>query len=562
MVDTRRPSFRQSALAFLLGAATVGGLDAARVVLVERLALGPIAVLALIGAGLVGGVLLSLPWVALLGIGRLRDGGLGPVLFAGQLVAGASLGASAWTTQPPGPWMAVPLAVALVAAGTGGLLARRVPRLSWGIWVAPALVAIAGLAALRPQARVGVAREPDRPSVLLVTVAGLRADHVGRGSPDTSAWDRLAVSGARFDVAMAPSPDPAEGLEALLAPALLDALVDAGLPTAAFLGDPAHGVGSAVFDRYDDDTGWPAGFDRLALAGGLRALGLRASPPRRGADRVVDRAVRHLAAAPGQSFTWVHLVDPEPPYDPPPPYDERYYGGDDPRAGAPTLGARGVLPPSQGAVLGQVVDPRYAEARYDGEVAWTDAQVGRLLDAVDAAGAASTTLVVVAGASGQVQREAEPWFGGRTLVEAAVHVPIVLRLPGRVPVGERLATPVALTDLGPTLLDYLGLETSAVPGTSLRAALEGTGLGRTKVRVADAEGAVAVRARGGFVRRGADGTWRAWSHPGERAEPWTRDAVRALAEEVAGAPVAADVVTSLLEALQGPAPALGLPEPR
>ena len=88
----------------------------------------------------------------------------------------------------------------------------------------------------------------------------------------------------------------------------------------------------------------------------------------------------------------------------------------------------------------RVVDERdleHLEALYAGEIAWTDSQVGRVLDALEERGLAANTLVVVVGDHGDEFFEHGSIGHRQTLHEEVTRVPCLLRLPGRLAAGER-----------------------------------------------------------------------------------------------------------------------------
>lgn len=147
----------------------------------------------------------------------------------------------------------------------------------------------------------------------------------------------------------------------------------------------------------------------------------------------------------------MHYFDPHDPYDPPEPFRSRFAA-----AGAPGL--------------------EHARERnlYDGELAFTDEALGALLEALDASGLRESTLVVVFGDHGEGLYDHGHMAHGLHVYDEAVRVPLVFRLPGRIPQGRVLAGPVSLVDVEPTVLELLGLPLPPeLVGQSLAAALLG-----------------------------------------------------------------------------------------
>ncbi|HEX7252879.1 MAG TPA: sulfatase, partial [Thermoanaerobaculia bacterium] len=224
-------------------------------------------------------------------------------------------------------------------------------------------------------------------NVLLVTLDTVRADHIGvygYSAAETPALDRLARESLRFDHAVSAVPltlpshatilsgltPPHHGLRNNAAgrfpsdrETLATRLSAAGYATGAFVGSFVldHRFGLARgFDVYDDEIERdPASTD----SGALEA--------ERPGSVVVDRALSWLekSAASGENrpfFAWVHLYDAHAPYTPPEPYRTRH-----------------------------------ADMPYDGEVAFVDAQVARLLSFLEKNRLADSTLVAVAADHGE-----------------------------------------------------------------------------------------------------------------------------------------------------------------
>ena len=213
-----------------------------------------------------------------------------------------------------------------------------------------------------------------RPSLLLVTIDTLRADHVGAygyGQSTTPALDALAARGARFAHVQSAAPltgpshatiltgqyPPLHGVRdnarftiAARARTLAERLRDAGYETAAFVG--AYPVAGAF--------GFARGFSLFdeGLRPGASAGSVAERPGERGGRR---RGALAGSARARPFFAWVHLFDPHEPYAPPAAYRERF------------------------------------TSPYDGEIAFADAQLGRLVDVLRAAGRLERTLIAVAG---------------------------------------------------------------------------------------------------------------------------------------------------------------------
>lgn len=305
---------------------------------------------------------------------------------------------------------------------------------------------VAGSAWLRP---------PRRPNVLLITLDTTRADRLGcygRTQALTPVLDRIAKQGVLFERAYAPVPltlpshasmltglyPPEHGLHnngqgALPTglPTLAAELQSAGYQTGAFVAavvlEKKYGLGSG-FSTYNDNLGQvdPRLQDHHRY---------------RPAKSVINSALAWLQPRTSKPFLcWVHLFDPHFPYLP---HTERF--GD-----------------------------RFANDPYDAEIASVDAEVGRLIAALERAGVLDETIIVVVGDHGESLEEHGERTHSMTLYDSVLRVPLLISVPGESRAGHRVYDPVSLVDLSPTLLDCLHLP--PIPhasGRSLRPALRG-----------------------------------------------------------------------------------------
>src|SRR6185369_1228433 len=133
----------------------------------------------------------------------------------------------------------------------------------------------------------------------------------------------------------------------------------------------------------------------------------------RPADTVTDAALRIVRgfSRARPFFLWVHYYDPHAEYAPPSPWLERFTG-----------------------------------SPYDGEIAFTDAQLGRLLDALRKDGRLDRTLVAVIADHGESLGEHGEPTHGLFVYDATLRVPLILRLPGAIAPRTRIAGVVSGED--------------------------------------------------------------------------------------------------------------------
>lgn len=307
------------------------------------------------------------------------------------------------------------------------------------------LVAAACLAVGCGEGELREARRSDpRLNVVLVTLDTTRADALGTyGQPleVTPHIDAAAAEGLVFEQARSSSPSTLPSHATLFtgqqpyvhgvranagyvlaeeSATLAEALRDAGWSTGAE-------VAAAVLGRFQRlDQGFESYRD--PLADGAHAA-------TRHAVDVTDRGLAFLREQRHRPFfLWLHYYDPHSPYTPPPPY-------------------RDALP----------------DHPYLGEVRLVDDQVGRVLAAIEALGLRDQTLVVITADHGEGLDEHGEQTHAFFVYDSTMRVPLVFWGAPLVPRGARVATPVRLVDVAPTLLDLLGLPPlPGAQGVSLR----------------------------------------------------------------------------------------------
>ena len=110
-------------------------------------------------------------------------------------------------------------------------------------------------------------------------------------------------------------------------------------------------------------------------------------------------------------------------------------------------------------------------AGYDGAIATMDRDIGALLAELGRRGALSQTIVIVTADHGELFGEHGLLEHGNSLYMPVIHVPLIIRAPGRAPPGVHVRQPVSLRDLGATVLELVDRVASDEPelgGRSLR----------------------------------------------------------------------------------------------
>jgi arylsulfatase A-like enzyme/cytochrome c-type biogenesis protein CcmH/NrfG len=317
------------------------------------------------------------------------------------------------------------------------------------------IVILTGLDALH-----AAAQTPAKPAlnVVLITIDTLRADHVGcygYKQIKTPNIDGLAADGVRFERAFAVVPVTLPSHTSMLTgtypmlsgmhdfsgnklspaqPTLASVLKQAGYQTGAV-------IAAAVLDsRFGLNRGFDFYYDHFEFS---RLDEANLDQMQRPGNVVADVALNWLEKdwlekdwpsknSQKKFFLWMHLYDPHFPYQPHDPYSREY-----------------------------------AAQPYDGEIAFADEQVGRLLRFLKEKGIYRNTVIVLCGDHGEGLGEHGEKTHGFFIYNATMHVPLIIRMPENA-AGRTVSDPVSLVDLMPTVLGAVGLEVpSQVQGRSL-----------------------------------------------------------------------------------------------
>ncbi len=321
------------------------------------------------------------------------------------------------------------------------------------------------------------ANAAERPNIVLITVDTLRADHCpayGHANQTAPALQRLASAGALFEMAHAPTSETAPSHASIFTglypvshglvknglslsqehETLAETLLANGYQTAGF-------VSSFVLNR---KFGWSQGFSTYrdefdASAATTKLECWESHPIDEGFDQRGDVTTREVTRWLWERdrgrpfFLFVHYFDPHSPYEPPTEFEQRF---ELPEPGEP------------GSVRART-DWRRLVRAYDGEIAFVDREIGRLLDVLDREGLSDGTLVVVTADHGEGLMDHQFMLHGIDVYQESVRVPLVFRWPDKITAGQLHSAPVELVDLAPTLLEFAGVE--AKPGPASPAAL-------------------------------------------------------------------------------------------
>lgn len=284
----------------------------------------------------------------------------------------------------------------------------------------------------------------ESPNVLLITLDTTRADHIGcyiGKEGFTPNIDEIAKKGIIFEEARCAVP--------LTLPSHADILTGK-LPSSLNLRvnglelNPKHTLVQEIFKRNGYKTvavvssiilektrGLSRGFDvysdrmtKIPKGGG--------APEERRAEEVTTAVLQEMEKINSPYFLWVHYYDPHYDYNPPQPYYERF-----------------------------------KDNLYDGEIAYMDAEIGRLIKGLSEKGKLKNTIIVIAGDHGEGLMEHGERQHGVFIYEYALHIPLIVAYEGVLPANKRISLMCSLTDIAPTILELASLKAEGMDGRSL-----------------------------------------------------------------------------------------------
>jgi choline-sulfatase len=160
---------------------------------------------------------------------------------------------------------------------------------------------------------------------------------------------------------------------------------------------------------------------------------------------------------------------------------------------------------------------RLARAAYYGMCEYGDAQIGRVLDTLDACGLADNTVVIYCSDHGEMAGEHGCWTKS-CFHEASAGIPLVVRYPGRTAPGATCNLPCSLMDLGPTFAELAGADAGDVDGRSLVPELTGA-VGECAGQTAFSEMIYGPLGAGRMIRRDQWKLWHARPAGGDALPP-------------------------------------------
>jgi choline-sulfatase len=307
-------------------------------------------------------------------------------------------------------------------------------------------------------------------NVVVLVIDTLRADKLrpfnAQTRVKTPAIDQFASDGVVFSLAQAPEnwtkPSVASILTGLHPQTHQQKTGDAALPSSAeLLSEHLKGEGFAtggfiangyVSDRFGFDQGWDDYTNYIREGKSTEA------------KDVFEEAGNWIEEhKDGRFFAYIQTIDPHVPYDPPGEYlqmydPSEYTGQVRPRMTGDLLEKAKRNPPQ---VVFDARDKQRLKALHDGEITKHDHFFAGFLERLSSLGLAEDTLIVVTSDHGEEFDDHGSWGHGHSVYQELLHVPLMFRLPNRLPAGTKVGDAVGTLDISATVTDLLGVPAMA-----------------------------------------------------------------------------------------------------
>ena len=316
-------------------------------------------------------------------------------------------------------------------------------------------------------------RRNKHPNIVFFGIDSLLADHMscyGYGRHTTPHIDRFAEGGTLFEKTYSAHIPTTSAYASMLTgldafgtqvvalrhkgglrediQTLPEILGGAGYNTTCvgFTGNPS----SRGFDTYLDYSAWGS-------------WNSGRSPKAQALNEVAIPELDRLAKQRKPFFLFLRHMDPHAPYLPPEPYERMFYHGNecDPKHTSmePVMAFKPFCDFFASWMPPGIRDKEYVIAQYDGAVAYMDACIRSVFNALEAHGIMDETLVILNGDHGETLYDHDCWFDHHGIYDVTLHVPLIIRYPGKVPSNKRVSGFNQHKDLVPTIMELADIET-------------------------------------------------------------------------------------------------------
>ncbi len=309
-----------------------------------------------------------------------------------------------------------------------------------------------------------------KPNVILITIDALRADHLhcyGYEKDTSPTMDRLAAEGVLFENASTTSTRTTQSLAAMITGrypqsigvrTLYEKLKLDEVTLAEVLKQHGYYTGAVIANPVVKNRQLDQGFDFFSVTHkqvkAIKTNELFLSWLGQHQDRPV--------------FAWVHYEDPRMPYFPPGKFKNIHdYSGRFEKGFGFFQHPDDLVKIKHELFKPKVVyhhtilpqrELKRIRALYDGEIAYTDMALGRLLEDMKSLGFMENTLLVVSADHGESLGEHQYYFAhGEFVYQPTSRVPLIFHWPGKIPPNRRISQNTQTIDILPSVLSFLGI---------------------------------------------------------------------------------------------------------
>lgn len=319
-----------------------------------------------------------------------------------------------------------------------------------------------------------------KPNVVLIGIDSLRADHMssyGYHRLTTPHLDQFAKGATLFEKTYSAHIPTTSAYASMLTgmdcfgtqvvalrhagplrpevKTLAEVLKDFGYNTTCvgFSGNPS----SRGFDKYLDYPAWGSWNEGR-------------SPKAQNLNDVAIPELDRLAKKKDPFFLFLRHMDPHAPYLPPAPFERMFYHGNERdkrnKSMEPVMSFKPFCDFFASWMPPGISDKDYVIAQYDGAVAYMDACIQTIFNALEVRGLMDDTIIIVNGDHGETLYDHECWFDHHGMYDTVLYVPLIIRYPAKIPAGKRIKGFNQHKDLMPTLMELLEIKDKQIKWAS------------------------------------------------------------------------------------------------
>ncbi|MFX1590657.1 MAG: sulfatase [Promethearchaeota archaeon] len=325
---------------------------------------------------------------------------------------------------------------------------------------------------------------PEGPNVVFIVIDALRADHLssyGYNRLSSPNIDKLSIDGIRFTNAISQGNRTSLSMPSMLTGLytsdhgynMLQKIESRIVPLSARFASIGEVLRNAGYITYaascqpwiSPESGYGQGFDYFEM---VSSLGDNLSD-----EKTVKKALDWLDDNRDEKFfIFLDLMGPHTPYDPPKPYKSLYSSGHEVRSKLISdlndlyfkekYGEYYKLLLNTSKENISTEDLKQLIELYDAKIAFTDQQIGSLIEKLKSLNIYDNTLIILTADHGEAFLDHDKFLHGRSVYNEEVHVPLIMTCLDRLPKNKEIDDIVELVDILPTIASISGIPISEI----------------------------------------------------------------------------------------------------